>query len=132
MEQEGFGQSDLESGSLKQDRIDLMQECREENSLRKAVEKTAPHIISVSFAGIRSEVLLHALEEKKIYVSSGSACASNHPQLSGTLQAIGVKKELLDSTLRFSLSRDTTKEELDYTLEQLETLLPMLRRFVRH
>ena len=49
-------------------------------------ETSAPHIISVGFAGIRSEVLLHALEDKGIYVSSGSACASNHPQISGVLK----------------------------------------------
>lgn len=96
------------------------------------VRETAPHVISVSFAGIRSEVLLHSLAEKGIYVSAGSACASNHPQISGTLKAIGVKKELLDSTLRFSLSVFTTKEELDYTLEALKELLPMLRKYTRH
>lgn len=55
----------------------------------------APHIVSVSFAGVRSEVLLHSLEDKGIYVSSGSACASNHPAVSETLKAIHVKKELL-------------------------------------
>lgn len=91
----------------------------------------APHIVSVSFAGVRSEVLLHSLEDKGIYVSSGSACASNHPAVSETLKAIHVKKELLDSTIRFSFSEFTTKEELDYTLEALRELLPMLRRFTR-
>ena len=93
---------------------------------------SAPHIISVSFAGVRSEVLLHALEDKGICVSSGSACSSNHPAVSGTLKGIGVKKELLDSTLRFSLSVFTTKEELDYTIETLKELLPFYRRYTRH
>ena len=92
----------------------------------------APHIVSVSFSGIRAEVLLHALEERGIYVSTGSACSSNHPAISGTLKAIGVKPELLDSTVRFSLSVESTKEEADYVLEQLAELLPMLRRFRRH
>lgn len=96
------------------------------------LEETAPHVISVSFTDIRSEVLLHALSEKGICVSAGSACASNHPQISGTLKAIGVKKELLDSTIRFSLSVMTTKEELDIALEALHEILPMLRRFTRH
>lgn len=92
--------------------------------------ESAPHVISVSFEDIpRSEVLLHALEEKGIYVSSGSACASNHPALSGTLQAIGVRKDLLSSTLRFSLSVFTTKEELDYTISALKILLPVLRKY---
>lgn len=92
----------------------------------------APHIISVSFSGIRAEVLLHALEERGIYVSTGSACSSNHPAISGTLKAIGVKPELLDATVRFSLCVESTREEADYVLEQLAELLPMLRRFRRH
>ena len=94
--------------------------------------ESAPHIVSVSFAGVRSEVLLHALEERGIYVSSGSACSSNHPGISSTLKSIGVKKELLDSTLRFSFSEFTTAEELDFTLKTLQELLPFLRRFTRH
>lgn len=93
---------------------------------------SAPHVISVSVRGIRSEVLLHSLEERGIYVSAGSACASNKPQVSSTLKAIGVEKELLDSTIRFSLSMFTTKEELDYTLRVMSDIIPMLRRYTRH
>lgn len=92
----------------------------------------APHIVSVSFEGIRAEVLLHALEERGVYVSAGSACSSNHPAVSGTLKAIGVAPELLDSTVRFSLSVESTRAEADYVLEQLKELLPTLRRFRRH
>lgn len=91
----------------------------------------APHIVSLSFRGVRSEVLLHALEDKGIYVSSGSACSANHPGISGVLQAIGLEKELLDSTLRFSFAENNTLEEIDYTLQALKELLPVLRRFVR-
>lgn len=97
-----------------------------------AIRETAPHIVSASVDGIRAEVLLHALEDKGIYVSSGSACASNKPAVSETLKAIGLEKELLDSTLRFSFSVETTKEELDYTLKELNALLPMLRKYTRH
>lgn len=95
--------------------------------------ESAPHVLSVSFAGVRSEVLLHALEEKGIYVSAGSACASNHPETSGsaTLRAIGLEKELLNSTIRFSLSAYTTQEEIDHTVQALEELVPMLRRYTR-
>lgn len=96
------------------------------------LRETAPHIVSVSFEGIRSEVMLHALAQEGVYVSSGSACSSNHPELSGTLQAIGVRQELLDSTLRFSFSVNTTWEEVAYALEKTEKILPMLRRFTRH
>ena len=92
---------------------------------------SAHQIVSAGFAGVRSEVLLHALEEKGIYVSSGSACSSNHPAISGTLKAIGVKKELLDSTLRFSFGLFNTKEEIDYCMEALEGLLPVLRKYHR-
>jgi cysteine desulfurase len=95
-------------------------------------ETSAPHIISVGFAGVRSEVLLHALEEKGICVSSGSACASNHPAISGVLKGIGAKREYLDATLRFSMSEFTTREEIDYTLETLYNLVPMLRKYTRH
>lgn len=95
--------------------------------------ESAPHVLSVSFAGVRSEVLLHALEDKGIYVSAGSACASNHPETSGsaTLRAIGLEKELLNSTIRFSLSAFTTKEEIDDTVQALGELVPMLRRYTR-
>ncbi|MDE6851905.1 MAG: cysteine desulfurase [Lachnospiraceae bacterium] len=96
------------------------------------LQETAPHIVSVGFAGIRSEVLLHALAERDVYVSSGSACSSNHPELSGTLQAIGVDAALLDATLRFSLSVTSTSEEVDYAVRQVADLLPVLRKFVRH
>lgn len=95
-------------------------------------ENSAPHIISVGFAGIRSEVLLHALEEKGIYVSSGSACASNHPAVSGVLKGIGASKEYLDATLRFSMSEFTTREEVDYTLETLYDCITKLRKYTRH
>ena len=93
--------------------------------------ESAPQIVSVSFAGVRSEVLLHALEEKGVYVSSGSACSSNHPAISGTLKAVGVKKELLDSTLRFSFGMFNTLEEVDYAVDVLKELLPVLTRYRR-
>jgi len=95
-------------------------------------ETSAPHIISVGFAGIRSEVLLHALEDKGIYVSSGSACSSNHPQVSGVLKGIGARQEFLDATLRFSMSEFTTLEDIDYTLDCLYNIVPMLRKYTRH
>lgn len=102
------------------------------NALIDPIEETAPHIVSVSFANTRSEVMLHALAQKGVFVSSGSACSSNHPELSGTLQAIGVKSELLDSTLRFSFSVMTTLEEIDYAIEVVKEVLPVLRKFTRH
>lgn len=93
--------------------------------------RAAAHIVSMSVDGVRAEVLLHALEDKGVYVSSGSACATNKPAISSTLQAIGLSKNLLDSTIRFSFSFDTTKEELEYTVKCLKEIIPVLRRFVR-
>ena len=103
-----------------------------ESDLKAAVRKSAPHIVSASFAGVRAEVLLHALEAKEIYVSSGSACSSNKPAKSRTLMAIDLDNKLLDSTIRFSFSQETTKEELDHTLEILREELPQLRKYARH
>ena len=101
------------------------------NGRGENLRDTAPHIISASFAGVRAEVLLHALEAKDIYVSSGSACSSNKPSVSATLKAIGVKQELLDSTLRFSLSVESGKEEIDHALSVLADELPKLRKYSR-
>ncbi len=92
---------------------------------------SAPQIVSVSFEGVRSEVLLHALEDKGVYVSSGSACSSNHPGISGTLKGIGVSQKLLDSTIRMSFGIFSTKEEVDYTIDVLKELVPVLRRYQR-
>ena len=91
----------------------------------------APHIVSVSFRGVRSEVLLHALEDKGIYVSAGSACSAHKPQPSTTLQAMGIDRDLLGSTIRFSFSVFTTMEEINYTLQALYDIIPMLRKFQR-
>lgn len=96
-------------------------------------DEGAPHIVSVSFRGVRSEVLLHALEEKGIYVSSGSACSSNKKlPVSTVLKEIGMERELLDATLRFSFSRYNTEEELAYCVDVLREQLPVLRRYARH
>lgn len=92
---------------------------------------SAPHVVSVSVWGVRSEVLLHALEDKGIYVSAGSACSARKPQPSATLKAIGVEKELLNSTIRFSFSVFTTKEEIDYTIQAMYDIIPMLRKYTR-
>ncbi|MDR1765980.1 MAG: cysteine desulfurase [Lachnospiraceae bacterium] len=87
------------------------------------------HIVCAAFAGVRAEVLLHALEEKGIYVSSGSACSSNHPGTSATLEAVGVPRELLDCAIRFSFGAFNTPEEVEYTIDVLGELLPKLRRY---
>ncbi len=95
------------------------------------IQNTAPHIISAGFEKVRAEVLLHALEEKGVYVSSGSACSSNHPAISGTLKALGTPEKYLDSTIRFSFCKETTLEEVNYALDCIKELLPILTKFTR-
>ena len=91
--------------------------------------KFAPHVLSISISGVRAEVLLHAMEERGIYIASGSACSSNHPGLSGTLKGIGLKEEFLSSTVRVSFSKYNNKKELDFFLANLKELIPQLRRY---
>ncbi len=92
----------------------------------------APHIVSVSFYGIKSQVLLNKLGEKGICVSAGSACSSNHPRPSETLRAIGIERSLLESTVRFSFSLFTTEEEIRYTVQALHEIVPALRKYSRY
>ena len=92
---------------------------------------TAPHILNASFTGIRSEVLLHALEDRGIYVSAGSACSSHKRAGSAVLKAIGCTKEEMDSALRFSLSEQTSEEEISCTINVLNEIIPSLRKYTR-
>ncbi len=100
------------------------------NGYEEGVE-CAPNIVSLSFEGVRSEVFLHALEDKGIYVSAGSACSTNKPHKSHTLVAIGLPNKLIESTLRFSFCEKNTKEEIDYAVGVIEEILPMLRKYKR-
>lgn len=96
-----------------------------------SLEEAAPHIVSASFLGVRSEVLLHTLEDRQIYVSAGSACSTHKKSHSSTLEAIGLPRQQQESTIRFSFCEETTQEELEYTIEVLKEVLPMLRRYAR-
>lgn len=96
------------------------------------IREGAPQILSASFLGVRSEVLLHTLEEKGIYVSAGSACSSHKRKAAGTLSAMRMEAAQRESTLRFSFSEENTFEEVDYALEVIGQVLPMLRRYSRH
>ena len=87
----------------------------------------APHIVSISFKGIRSEVLLHALEEKEIYVSAGSACSSHDKKTSSTLISIGLSREIAESTIRVSFGKYNRKEEIDYFINVLNDIIPKLQ-----
>lgn len=92
---------------------------------------SAPQVVSVSIRDVRSEVMLHSLEEYGIYVSAGSACSSNKPSPSKTLQAIGLSKAQLESTIRISFCVNTTEEEVDYAVEKMKEIIPFRRKFTR-
>ena len=91
----------------------------------------APQILSISVMGVRSEVLLHALEDREIYVSAGSACSSHKRKPSATLSAMGMSGDQIESTVRLSFSESNTREEADCFLRAMEELVPMLRRYSR-
>ena len=95
------------------------------------LEKAAPHIMSITFDGIRSEVLLHSLEDRGIYVSAGSACSSHKRKPSATLSAMGLPGAALESTIRVSFSDENTEEEVDSFVKTVHEIVPMLRRYAR-
>lgn len=82
-------------------------------------EEGAPHIISLSFPGLKGEILVHSLEGEGIYVSTRSACHSRNDQKSHVLKAINLPPEYIDGTIRISLSRFNKEEEIDYTIAKL-------------
>lgn len=91
-------------------------------------EKSAPHILNISFGGVKSEVLLHSLESEGIYVSSGSACSSHKKEPSYVLTEIGVDRAMIDGSIRFSLCEFTTTEEIDKTAAATIDIVKRLRR----
>ena len=92
----------------------------------------APHIVNAAFLGVGSEVLLHTLEDRGIYISAGSACSTHKRAPSPTLSAIHASKEELGSSVRFSFSHLNTEEEVDITINALKEVLPLLRRYRAH
>lgn len=92
---------------------------------------SANNILNIRFEGVKGEVLLHSLEAKGIYVSTGSACSSNKSNPSATLTALGLDNSQIDSSIRFSFSIYNTADEIDYCIEQLKEIVPSLRRFIK-
>jgi len=87
-----------------------------------------PNNINVSIPGLDSENLLLELDKYGIYAGSGSACTSRAVEPSHVLKAIGTEKKYLDGALRFSMGRETTKENLDYVLKVLPKIISDLRK----
>lgn len=94
-------------------------------------EKAAPHIINMSFPGVRGEVMLHALEGMGVYASTGSACSSKKLKVSGVLTSMGIAPSRAEWALRFSICPDTTYEEIDYAAQCLGTLYAQLKKYAR-
>lgn len=97
--------------------------------LNGSLKKRLPGNCNFMFPGVSSESLLIMLDRKGICASAGSACASGAIEPSHVLTALGLDKEQAQSSLRFTLSHRNTKEELDFTAEQLKTIVEDLRRF---
>jgi cysteine desulfurase len=94
-------------------------------------EYYSPYILNISFKGIKSEVLLHALESNAIYVSTGSACSSNKSSKSYVLQALGLNDMLIDGSIRISFSSFNTIDDISFCLDELKKHVTMLRKFIR-
>lgn len=90
-----------------------------------------PYILSVSFKGVKGEVLLHSLEEKGIYVSTGSACSSKSNKVSEVLKSLGRNLELQGGTIRFSFCEYNNKSEIDYVINELHKSLEFLKKLNR-
>ncbi|MCG8542464.1 MAG: cysteine desulfurase [Clostridia bacterium] len=93
-------------------------------------DASAPHILNLSFKGIRGEVLLHSLEQEHIYVSTGSACSSRKKSYSHVLKEMGLTQDEMEGAIRFSFSPDNTEEDIDYTIEKLKNLVKELRKVI--
>ena len=117
--------------AMKNRLIDRLREIPDIEFNGRTDETAAPHILSVRVRGVRAEVLLHALEDKGIYVSSGSACSSNHPRPSETLAAIGTPASEMDNSIRMSLSVMNTMEEMDEAAQAVGEIVPLLRKYIR-
>ena len=94
-------------------------------------EESAPHIINFSVPQIKSEVFVHALEEKEIYVSTTSACSSKQKTISSTLKAMGIPKDRANSAIRISLSYSNTIEEVKVALTAIEKTIDVLRKVMK-
>ncbi|RKD26073.1 cysteine desulfurase [Caminicella sporogenes DSM 14501] len=93
-------------------------------------ENSAPHILNMSFKGIRGEVLLHSLEQDKIYVSTGSACSSRKKTYSHVLREMGLCEKEMEGAIRFSFSPFNTEEEIDYVIDRVTYRVAELRKVI--
>ena len=91
----------------------------------------SPYILNVSFPGIKAEILLHALEARDIFVSTGSACSTNKPMPSHVLGAMGCTKAEINGAVRFSFNNEITKDDIEKVAEILKFEVETLRKVMR-
>ena len=99
-------------------------------AVRNVPAVSVPHIVNVSFEGVRAEVLVRALGEKGIYIGTGAACSKG--KISRVLLESGVARGLAEGAVRISMNALNTNEEIDICLTQIEKTVRDLRRFGRH
>jgi cysteine desulfurase len=92
--------------------------------------KSAPHILNVSFANIKGEVLVHSLESENIYISTGSACTSRKDKTSHIIKALGLTDNYKEGTVRFSLSQFNSRKEIEITIGTLKKHVERLRKIM--
>ncbi len=95
------------------------------------IDEGAPHILNITFPGVRAEVMLHALEGAHVYVSTGSACSSKKRKVSAVLTAMGINADRAEGALRFSLSPYTSIDEIRYAAQQIGKMYALLSRYKR-
>jgi cysteine desulfurase len=111
--------------ALKEHFLINIRECFEDAQINSP-EQASPYIINVSFPNLKAEVLLHHLEQKNIYVSTGSACASQKTSHSHVLKAMGVSSNYIDGAIRFSLSASNSISDMDETIIALKEIIPVI------
>ncbi len=108
-------------------RESLMDITNEIDDVHINVMEGSPYVLNISFIGVKGEVLVHALEEKGVYCSTGSACHKGVG--SSILQSYGYGSDIAESGLRISFCSENTMEEIEYLKQALKEIVPMLRRF---
>lgn len=88
------------------------------------------NILNISIKGIKAEILLHSLEDKGIYISTGSACSSKNKDKSHVLKAIGLIDEEIEGSIRISLSYENSKEEIDFFVKELKESVSFIREII--
>ncbi len=116
-------------GKLKQLFIDGLEDIRDSFRIISP-ENGSPYILNISFANVKAEVLVHHLEEKGVYASTGSACSSRKKIRSHVLEAMSVDQCYMDGSVRFSFSPLNTMEEVEYAVKVIKSILPRIQ--IRH